>query len=110
MANSLGKLGALPPDTLVCCAHEYTVANLRWALEVEPDNTALQEKWQAANKLREQGLPTLPSTIQAELDFNPFLRTAQEGVAQAAAGYAGTALSTDTEIFASLREWKNNFK
>src|SRR5690606_35764704 len=110
MADSLGKLSALPSDTLVCCAHEYTVANLRWALEVEPDNTALQEKWQADNRLREQGLPTLPSTIQAELDTNPFLRTAQEGVAQAAQTHAGTPLSSDTEIFASLRGWKNNVK
>ncbi|MDS1140433.1 hydroxyacylglutathione hydrolase [Pusillimonas sp. SM2304] len=110
MVNSLGKLGALPPDTLVCCAHEYTLANLRWALQVEPDNIALQQRWEADSRLRSEGMPTLPSTIAAELNTNPFLRVSQTTVAHAAAGYADAALETPVDIFTSLREWKNNFK
>lgn len=110
MADSLGKLSALPPNTLVCCAHEYTLANLHWALHVEPGNSVLQQRLEAATQLRARGQPTLPSTIQAELDTNPFLRTSQASVAKAASAYAGTLLDSNVKIFAGLREWKNNFK
>ncbi|NYT80060.1 hydroxyacylglutathione hydrolase [Alcaligenaceae bacterium] len=110
MAESLGKLSALPAATLVCCAHEYTLANLRWALEVEPDNGNLRQRWEDAATLRSKGEPTLPSTIGAELETNPFLRTDQAAVAQAAARFAGQALRDPVDVFASLREWKNNFK
>src|SRR5690606_21796089 len=77
MVDSLGKLGALSPATLVCCAHEYTLSNLRWALQVEPENIALQQRWEHASRLRADGVPTLPSTIEAERDTNPFIRTQQ---------------------------------
>lgn len=110
MVNSLGKLRALPSDTLVCCGHEYTLANLRWALQVEPDNTALQQRWEAASKLREVGLPTLPSTIGAELATNPFFRTTQDAVTDAASRHAGQPLNDTVAVFTSLREWKNNFR
>lgn len=110
MLNSLGKLGGLPPETLVCCAHEYTLSNLRWALQVEPDNRALQQRWQEASQLRAQDKPTLPSTIATELAINPFLRTAHGSVAQAAAAHAHAGLHANVDVFASLREWKNNFK
>jgi hydroxyacylglutathione hydrolase len=110
MVDSLGKLGALPPNTLVCCAHEYTLANLRWALQVEPDNTVLQQRWEVASQQRSNGQPTLPSTIQAELDTNPFLRASQASVAKAASNYAAALLDSEVDVFASLREWKNNFK
>jgi hydroxyacylglutathione hydrolase len=110
MAESLGKLRALPLDTLICCGHEYTLANLRWALHVEPDNIALQQRWEVASQLRSEGLPTLPSTIGAEHNTNPFFRTSHPAVAQAASAYAGAALKTPVDVFASLRSWKNNFK
>lgn len=110
MVTSLGKLRTLPPETLVCCAHEYTLANIRWALQVEPENIALQQRWEAASQLRSEGAPTLPSTIEAELDTNPFLRTAQATVSNAASRYAGATLNDPVSIFASLREWKNNFR
>lgn len=109
MVESLGKLSALPPETLVCCAHEYTLANLRWALEVEPGNRALQQRLRQDTQRRDQGLPTLPSTIEAELNTNPFIRTLQPDVMTAAARYAGAPQSTPVEVFTSLREWKNNF-
>jgi hydroxyacylglutathione hydrolase len=110
MVASLGKLRTLPPETLVCCGHEYTLANLRWALQVEPDNIALQQRWESATQLRAEGAPTLPSTIAAELDTNPFLRTAEAAVSNAASRYAGMTRDDPVGIFASLREWKNNFK
>jgi len=110
MHNSLSKLKALPLDTLVCCAHEYTLANLRWALQVEPDNPALKRRWETAHKLRNEGLPTVPSTIGDEIETNPFLRPLQESVAAAAQTYAKQPLDSAVAVFASLREWKNNFQ
>jgi len=109
MLASLSKLAALPEDSLVCCAHEYTLSNLRWALEVEPDNTVLRERWNSASALREEGRPTLPSTLALERASNPFLRTAVAAVAASAARQAGHPLASEVEVFARLREWKNNF-
>ncbi|HLR78206.1 MAG TPA: hydroxyacylglutathione hydrolase [Burkholderiaceae bacterium] len=109
MLASLTKLAALHSDTLVCCAHEYTLANLKWALAVEPDNAALRDRLHVASQLRASSRPTLPSTLQSELDTNPFLRTSQENVVAAAARHAGQSLDQPVAVFASLREWKNNF-
>ena len=109
MVNSLGKLQALPLDTLVCCAHEYTLSNLKWAMVVEPGNVALKKRFETATRTREQGLPTLPSTIGLELETNPFLRPLQSSVAQAAETYSGQSLNSAVSVFACLREWKNNF-
>lgn len=110
MVDSLGKLGALPPHTLVCCAHEYTASNIRWALQVEPDNAALRERELQVTRLREQDLPTVPSSIEAELRTNPFMRTDHAQVGVAASAHAGARLDTPQAVFACLREWKNNFK
>ncbi len=109
MVESLGKLQALPSDTLVCCAHEYTLANLRWALQVEPDNPVLQDRWETASLQRARGEPTLPSSIDAECRSNPFLRLSHAPVANAAARYADSALAGPVDVFACLRDWKNNF-
>lgn len=109
MLDSLDKLASLHPDTLICCAHEYTLANLQWALAVEPDNAALQDRWAAASELRRQAQPTLPSHLRLELATNPFLRTSHTSVATAAQNYAGRSLDGPVAVFASLREWKNNF-
>jgi hydroxyacylglutathione hydrolase len=110
MTNSLGKFVTLPAETQVCCAHEYTLANLRWALAVDPANRTLQQWYQRAQQLREQGSPTLPSSIGLERDTNPFLRTQQVEITEAAAAQAGRPLTSPVEVFAVLREWKNNFK
>ncbi|TCT10913.1 hydroxyacylglutathione hydrolase [Paralcaligenes ureilyticus] len=110
MLDSLGKLRALPLDTLVCCGHEYTLANLRWALQVEPGNAVLHQRWASAQEQRAKGLPTLPSTIGAELDINPFFRTQQDSVSRAAAAHIGQRLDSTLAVFTELREWKNNFK
>lgn len=110
MTASLAKLAALPLNTLVCCAHEYTLANIRWALQVEPDNTALQQQWDLATQQRAAGQATLPTSLGTELNINPFLRTSVPAVVAAASRYSATALATPVDVFASLRVWKNTFK
>ena len=75
MVASLDKLAALPASTLVYCGHEYTLANLRFALAVEPGNAALREREITVRTQRARGEPTLPTTIGDELATNPFLRT-----------------------------------
>jgi hydroxyacylglutathione hydrolase len=109
MNASLGRLAALPAATLVYCAHEYTLSNLRFALAVEPDNRALLDRQRACAALRRRGEPTLPSTIEEERATNPFLRCDVPGVRRAAAAHCGTEPATASEVFAVLRKWKNAF-
>lgn len=110
MLGSLDRLAALPRDTRVYCAHEYTLANLRFALEVDPHNDALRAWREEALLLRERGEPTLPSTIGRERDVNPFLRCRTEAVREAAGRHAGRALATPVEVFAAVRQWKDGFR
>lgn len=110
MDESLSKLAALLPATAVYCAHEYTLSNMRWALAVEPRNQTLQNWHAQAEQQRAEGQPTLPSTIGQELSCNPFLRAREPGVAQAATQWAERPLNSPVEVFAALREWKNNFR
>jgi hydroxyacylglutathione hydrolase len=109
MLASLDKLGALPGATRVCCTHEYTLENLRFALAVEPDNEVLAAYRQHCLQLREQGRPTLPTSIAQEMLINPFLRTRQANVMAAAQRFDASAFD-DTTVFAALRQWKNQFK
>jgi hydroxyacylglutathione hydrolase len=109
MYRSLSRLAALPRQTAVYCAHEYTQANIRFALAVEPDNEALQIREKEAARLRALNLPTVPSTIGAELATNPFLRWDQPKVIQAAQTFTGNeSLQPDT-VFAAIRAWKDKF-
>lgn len=110
MYQSLMKLRALPDATLVYCAHEYTLANLRFAKTVEPHNSAIQERIEIITRLIDQGQPSLPSTISAEKKVNPFLRCDVSEVMQSASAHAQRELSNPIEVFTVLREWKNNFK
>ena len=109
MHCSLGRLAELPGDTRVCCAHEYTESNLRFALAVEPGNAALADYARSCRRLRAQGLPTLPSRIALEQAINPFMRCdAPEVIAAAQA--RGAADSSGPAVLASLRAWKNGFQ
>jgi hydroxyacylglutathione hydrolase len=108
MWQSLQSLCKLPDDTLVCCTHEYTLSNLKFALAVEPDNTDLQQYKLHCTRLREQGLPTLPSLLALEKRINPFLRPHSASVQASAVARNPQALS-DVEVFGTLREWKNQF-
>ena len=109
MNASLRRLAALPPSTSVYCGHEYTAANLKFALTVEPGNTRAQEYLARVQRLRQAGQPTLPSTLALEIQVNPFLRCDIPAVSAAAAQHAGNTLSEPTEVFAVLRAWKDKF-
>lgn len=109
MTGSLGKLARLPGDTKVYCAHEYTLSNIRFARAADPDNAALAQRELDANKLRERGVPTVPSTIELERATNPFLRYTEPGVVAAVERHEGRALSDPVQVFAALRQWKNRF-
>lgn len=109
MLASLDRLAALPGDTRVCCTHEYTMGNLRFALAVEPDNRELIGYHARCAALRDDGEPTLPTSIAQELLINPFLRTRQATV-MAAARRFDPAAHDDNTVFAAIRQWKNQFK
>jgi hydroxyacylglutathione hydrolase len=108
MVSSLDKLAALPEATEIYCGHEYTLANLRFALMVEPASAALQQRQAREQAKRDQGQPTLPSTIGEERATNPFLRAADPGVRAAAERHAGRALADRVAVFAEVRTWKNS--
>lgn len=105
MWASLSKLAALPKTTRIYCGHEYTLSNARFALSVEPENRMLQERAAAAEKLRAQGLPTLPSTLGEELLTNPFLRPHSPEI-QASLGLPGAG---PVAVFAEIRKLKDKF-
>ena len=110
MAASLDKLAALPEDTEVYCAHEYTLSNLRFALAVEPGNEALALRMRDESAKRAQDLPTVPSSIGLERGTNPFLRYREPAIAATlvAAGKLDEG-AAPVAAFAALREWKNVF-
>lgn len=110
MHESLGKLAALPPDTAVYCAHEYTRDGLRFAAAVEPQNPDVRAHQREVAALRAQDLPTLPSTIGLERRINPFLRSHVPAVRAAAERIAGHRLDSEVSVFATIRRWKDNFR
>ena len=110
MHGSLTRLAALPPETALYCAHEYTLTNLRFALEVEPNNLALQQRLTDAVRTRAADRPTVPSSLAEELATNPFLRCGHHDVVAAAETRAGGPLESDTEVFAVIRGWKDEWR
>ena len=109
MWRSLSRLAALPGDTRAYCAHEYTQANIRFALAVEPDNAALQARAAEVAKLRAADQATVPSTLSLELATNPFLRWDAPAVINAACRFSGQTLTEPEQVFTAIREWKNKF-
>lgn len=109
MHASLSRLAALPDDTKVYCAHEYTLANIAFARAVEPDNAALAARERADGETRRADQPTVPSTIGLEKKTNPFLRCREPDVIAAASRVRGSPPANAVEVFAAIREWKNRF-
>ena len=109
MHTSLQKLAALPADTAVYCAHEYTMGNLRFAKAAMPDNRNLQVRYRQEQAKRDQGLPTIPSTIGAELETNPFLRCNDAQVVASLAAESRLEGSEPWQVFGALRRWKDDF-
>ncbi len=106
--RSLQRLASLPDTTRVYCAHEYTAANIRFALACEPGNRKLIQRELAVQKLRAANLPTLPSTIALEKATNPFLRATQPEIIQTLQ-QRGLSDTGELSVFTALRRWKNNF-
>lgn len=106
---SLKKLIQLPDSTEVYCTHEYTLSNLMFARQVEPDNPDICQHIEHVKKLLNQGKPSLPSTIGLEKRINPFLRCDRHSVILATERYCGRKLNTPAEVFAQLRHWKDQF-
>ena len=107
---SLERLAALPDDTLVCCGHEYTEANGRFASLVEPANPALDRRLGQVVALRAHGQPSLPSTMGSERACNPFLRVDQPGILTSLASRLGRAPRDRAEAFGALRQWKDTYR
>ena len=110
MLASLRKLAALPGDTLVCCGHEYTLANAAFALAVEPGNAVLRERAAQARAQRDAGQPTLPATLASERACNPFLRSNEAAIRASIETHTGRSLDDDIDAFAELRRWKDGFR
>ena len=110
MAASLAKLAALPDQTQVFCAHEYTVSNLRFAMEVEPGNAQLRQRLHDAQAQRERGEPTVPSTIALEKATNPFLRWTEPAIADRLMKAGHLSSREPIAVFAALRHWKNSYR
>ncbi|NEX16147.1 MAG: hydroxyacylglutathione hydrolase [Halochromatium sp.] len=107
LADSLQRISSLPSQTRCYCAHEYTLANLGFARWVEPQSGAVAAAIAAAEQLREQGRPTVPTTLADELAVNPFLRTSEPAVMAAAERFASRPLAGTTQVFSALRRWKD---
>lgn len=103
MWDSLQKLAALPPETVIYCAHEYTVASAAFALTVDPGNAALRARADEVAALRAKGAPTVPTRLDAELQTNPFLRAADPGIR----AHLGMAEASDADVFARIRALKD---
>jgi len=110
MHGSLRRIADLAPETRVYCGHEYTAANLRFAAEVEPANTAAAAHRSAVEALRSRDAPSLPSSIALERQINPFLRCGIDSVQAAAMHHAGRPIADAIDAFAVLRAWKDGFR
>lgn len=111
MLASLDALSELPGETRVCCGHEYTLANLQFAQAVEPDNADLTHYTAHCKALRALGQPTLPSILANERGINPFLRSREAAVLRAVRAHARLpARADEAQVFAALRQWKNDFR
>lgn len=104
---SLQKMAALPDDTLIYPAHEYTLENIRFARKVEPRNAALLEREVRDRHTRARGLPTLPASLALEKATNPFLRCNETDVIEAVSRQAGMPLENPVSVFTAVREWRN---
>lgn len=109
MLRSIQAIEALPADTWIYPAHEYTIENLHFAQQVEPQNQAIARRMEAILALRDHNQPSLPTTLAQEYATNPFLRYRETSVQQAVQNYLSTTTIDMLTTFSGLRQWKNNF-
>jgi hydroxyacylglutathione hydrolase len=108
MYESLSKLSRLPDDTKIYCGHEYTLANLKFAMLVDPGNKLLQQKLESATLALQTNGCTLPGLLEEEKKINPFLRCTAPEIIASVASHTGKRLANPVEVFHYLREWKNS--
>ena len=108
MYNSLSILKKLPLNTKIYCGHEYTKSNLKFAKNVEPLNQSIISRYNDVIELRKKGIPTLPSTIEIELETNPFLRVDAKTTQQEISKKFNVP-KNDKDIFTAMRQWKDDF-
>jgi hydroxyacylglutathione hydrolase len=109
MLNAMNYFKQLPKETEVYCTHEYSLGNLAFAAAVEPNNQAITSAIQKCTELRDSDLPTLPTSIAKELSINPFMRTSVQTVIDSASSFGKKNIVCEAEVFAAIREWKNQF-
>ncbi|WP_428033288.1 hydroxyacylglutathione hydrolase [Amphritea sp.] len=109
MHRAMEYFRRLPDTTQIFCTHEYSLANLAFAAAVEPTNAHITEAIEHCSRLRESGQPTLPTDIATEKRINPFLRYSEAPVRQSAEQFSGGPLTSEVAVFATIREWKNQF-
>jgi hydroxyacylglutathione hydrolase len=110
MLSSLNKLLTLPDGTKVYCGHEYTLSNLHFAQTIEPTNADIKERLERVRELRQKNLPSLPAILGNERLINPFLRCENPDIASRIERHRGRKFDSPAEVFAYLRQWKNNYK
>jgi hydroxyacylglutathione hydrolase len=109
MLKSLDSLAALPAETRIYCAHEYTLSNLAFAAAAEPDNAELKQRILAAEDTRQRGEPTVPSTLALELATNPFMRSREKALISSLQALDKLSGDSPEQVFATVRGWKDNF-
>lgn len=107
--SSIQQLSLLPSETKLFCGHEYTQANLSFALAIEPNNPVIKQRIEETTKMQLANKPSLPTTLKLELESNPYLRCDHPDVIQAAQQFAGCELTTPLAVFTALRTWKDRF-
>jgi len=110
MLGSLDRIAALPDETRIFCAHEYTLSNLRFAAAVEPGNADVLASLEATRALRDRDAITVPSCLGHERRINPFLRCREPAVRAAAEAHARRSLPEPVDVFATVRAWKDGFR
>ena len=109
MHASLSKFKTLPGSTLLYCGHEYTVENLKFAANVEPQNKLIHKRLKLAQQARKSNQSSVPSTLIQESQTNPFLRCEEPSVMSAASDFSGKKLNNAVDVFTAIRQWKDNF-
>ena len=108
MFEALKKISKLPMNTKVYCGHEYTLSNIKFALEVDPNNLKIQDEYRHVQELMKSDIPSLPTTIEKELDINPFLRCDNLDIKKNIIEKFNVG-DSEFEIFKAIRKWKDNF-
>ena len=108
MFEALKKISKFPKNTKVYCGHEYTLSNIKFALEVDPNNEKLQSEFEHVQGLIKSNTPSLPTTIEKELDLNPFLRCDNLEIQKNIINRFNVG-DNEFEIFTAIRKWKDNY-